>query len=61
MRERARIYAEAIKQVRELTGDACDPMAKAMERDNVPALIAADYIEERGGNASALRAAFEGE
>jgi hypothetical protein len=55
MYARAQAYAEAAEQVRKL-GDAA--MANAAAADLVPAGIMADDIDERGGNAGALRDAF---
>jgi len=55
MYERARAYAEAVEQVRVL-GDSA--MANAAGTDLVPAGVLADDIDERGGDASALRDAF---
>jgi hypothetical protein len=55
MLARARAYAEAVAQVRAL-GDGA--MANAAGADLVPAGILADDIDDRGGDASALRDAF---
>ncbi len=55
MLARARAYSEAIEQVRTL-GDSA--MANAAAADLVPAGILADDIDDRGGDASALREVF---
>jgi len=52
---RAKAYGEAVEQIR-LLGD--EAMANAAAADLVPAGIIADDIDERGGDASALREAF---
>jgi hypothetical protein len=52
---RALAYGEAVEQVRML-GDAA--MADAAAADLVPAGVLADDIDERGGDAGALREAF---
>lgn len=56
MYARARVYADAAAKVRELGDDA---MANAAAADLVPAGILADDIDDRGGDATALREAFE--
>ena len=55
MLARAKAYGEAVEEVRRL-GDAA--MADAGAADLVPAGILADDIEDRDGDASALRGAF---
>jgi hypothetical protein len=55
MLARARAYGEAVEQARML-GDAA--MAGAAAADLVPAGILADDIDDRGGDAGALREAF---
>jgi hypothetical protein len=60
MRERARLYAAAIDELRAVAGDN-DPMVKAALKDNAPPLILADYMEDNDVDATALRAGFEGE
>jgi len=52
---RAKAYAEAVEAVRALGDEA---MANAAAADLVPAGILADDIDERGGDASALRETF---
>lgn len=56
MYARARAYADAAALVRQLGDEA---MANAAAADLVPAGILADDIDDRGGDASALREAFE--
>ena len=56
MKARARLYAEAAEAVRRLGDEA---MARAAEADLVPAGVLADDIDDRGGDTSALRAAFD--
>ena len=55
MLSRAKAYAEAVEQVHSL-GDGGTSIAAA--EDVVSAGVLADDIDERGGDASALRDAF---
>lgn len=60
MMVRARLYAEVAIQVRQLAAGS-DPMADAADADQVPVAVLADYVEDMGGEAGALREAFAGE
>lgn len=57
VKARCRLYADAIRQLQSING-VRDPMAQAGRVDGVPALILADYMDDRGLDSSKLRAAF---
>lgn len=59
MHTRARLYAEAAEQARGQATAAGEGMANAAAADTVPAGVLADFIEEAGGDAAALREVFQ--